>query len=582
VDRPEGSDTLISKKEICPKCGKDNLALYADGHTHCFTAGCGHHSGTTGQPTSSGFKASAVVSSDLLPITVPSQGFQKRRLEPTTLRKYGVGEAGYSGQTVQAYPYTDASGQVVAQKVRLPNKDFGVVKGEGYEGLEKCQLFGQSVYGDRFDKQVVITEGELDALSVAQALDFKVAVVSINTGAGNAAKCLKQNYLWLDRFADIVLWFDDDQPGRDAAEECAKLFKVGKVRLAKAAGHKDASDVLQADRPGDIRTTIYGAATWRPKGIVNAKDSTSSITAPKEKTPFYNWPASMPKLQEMTGGIYPGDVTYIVAGTGVGKSALLRETEYALIQQDVKIGVLSFEDTKRDAMLGIMSVHESERLHLIPLPDPDDAAGMEAYDKRMLRVHHEVFGSGLIELFDPETAEWSLEAIMGYVRYLAKGLDCKGVIIDPLSFIASGIDLSADERRVLDMVAGELAKLAKELGIFLIIAHHLKRTQGVPHEEGAPTSLNELRSSGGMANFATGVIGQERNNQAEGDGWRVTQTRILKPIRRTGKSGLADVLYYGEDGRLVPSTIPFPPIGKPSGEGAPTRSQPFGAVSTDY
>jgi hypothetical protein len=258
----------------------------------------------------------------------------------------------------------------------------------------------------------------------------------------------------------------------------------------------------------------------------------------------------------------------MVAGTGVGKSTGLREIQYHLVEQLVKIGVLSFEDTIKDAKFGLMSIAAGERLQLKEQPDPDDIKAMEAYNAYMLKVHERVFGPGLVELFDPQTAEWAMEAILGYVRYCAKALDCKVIFLDPISFVAAGIDLTADERRTLDYVAKEFAKLAKELDIAIIISHHLKRTSGIPHEEGAPTSLNELRSSGGLANFATAVIGWERNNQAAGDAWRVTQSRIIKPIRRTGKSGLADVLYYGEDGRLISSPIPFPPIGKPDGHDA--------------
>jgi len=133
-------------------------------------------------------------------------------------------------------------------------------------------------------------------------------------------------------------------------------------------------------------------------------------------------------------------------------------------------------------------------------------------------------------------------------------------------------------------VAAEFAKLAKELSIHLEISHHLKRKDGgVPHEEGAPTSLNELRSSGGLANFAMCVVGWERNNQAAGDAWRVTQSRVIKPLRRVGKSGLADILYYQENGRYVKSTIPFPPIGKPDGGGDTSsgKHRGFSPASTE-
>ncbi|GEL44697.1 hypothetical protein MEX01_52880 [Methylorubrum extorquens] len=61
----------------------------------------------------------------------------------------------------------------------------------------------------------------------------------------------------------------------------------------------------------------------------------------------------------------------------------------------------------------------------------------------------------------------------------------------------------------------DLAALTKELGVHLQVTHHFTRPEGTAHEEGAQTSLNQVRRSGGIANFATYVIGHERNQQAE-------------------------------------------------------------------
>lgn len=586
TEYPDGHDEVISKGP-CPKChSDDNLVTYGDGHQHCYSPGCGHYVGPSegGTRKSSGSTpSSSSRASTLLDPHHPSSEFsalRSRGLTVDTLQKFGVFLGGLNGKKVQVYPYYTQAGDYQLQKVRLPDKEFTVLKGSDAPSLNKCRLFGWHVFGDKFDRQVVVTEGELDAISVAQATDFKLAAVSVNTGAGAAMKSIKENYLWLDRFDEIILWFDDDEAGREATEEVAALFEVGKVRIAKAQGYKDASDVLQANKPGDIKMALYRAVAWRPQGIVNAKENPSDVAAPRERIVSFNYPPCMVNLQEMTDGMHLGEVIYHVAGTGVGKSTGLREIQHHLLEQGVKIGILNFEDTIREAKLGLMSIRASRRLNLETIPDVEDTVALDAYDARMFELHASIFGGGLVELFDPQSAEWSMKAILGYVRYCAKALDCKVIFIDPISFIAAGISLSDDERRVLDKIAGDLARMCKELNIHIQIAHHLKRTQGVPHEEGAPTSLNELRSSGALANFAMGVIGHERNNQANGDAWRVIQTRIIKPIRRTGKSGIADVLYYGEDGRLVQSPFPFPPIGKPK-EGEDT-TRGFSDVSHDY
>lgn len=482
------------------------------------------------------------------------------------MRKYGVFLGAYSGGMHQVYPYYDELGSVAVQKLRFPDKSFVALKAEGAPGLGKCQLFGRHVYGDKFDRQVIITEGELDALSVAQVMDFKCAVVSVNSGAQGAAACLKANYLWLDRFEDIVLWLDDDEPGREAAEECAKLFKVGKVRIAKAPGFKDASDVLQANQPGDIKSAIYAAAKWRPQGIVNAADNSSDVCAPTEDDHMfaYHWP--WPELDGFLGLILPGQVVYHVAGTGVGKTTGVIHIIHTILEQGGKVAYFSFEGTRRETKIGLLTVKKGIRLDIEPLPDED-----------MIRIHDEVFGHKRLELFDPETAEWSMEAIEGYLRYCAKALDCQVFIIDPLSFVVAGMSQSDDERRALDTVSRNVAAMAKELGIHVQISHHLSRPQGTAHEEGAPTSIGQVRGSGGIANFASIVIGHERNQQAGGEDYLLTQLRSLKNRPRSRTGPMLTLEYSLETGQLQPTNRPFPSPGKSEGH----DHKPFQAVTGD-
>jgi DNA helicase/primase-like protein/Toprim domain-containing protein/DnaB helicase-like protein len=545
----EGSDTVLSKGP-CPKCGShDNLVTYTDGHAHCFGMGCGYYikapkGGSPEAPTHHDH-----VTGSLLHHGSEHPSIKSRGLDAKTLTRYGYFVAKYNGKDVWVAPYYTLAGDLALQKLRFPDKSFVVLKGTAGVGINECQLFGRHVYGDRYDRRLVVTEGELDALSVAQALQFKTAVVSVNSGAGTAAKCLKANYLWADRFDEIVLWFDADQPGRDAMEECAKLFKVGKVKLANAGeGFKDASDLLQAHLPGDIEAAIYKAQAWRPRGIINAGDTPEDVLAPRlddENAWSYPWPWAM--VTDKVGPMLPGQVIYHVAGTGVGKTTALAEVEYALLRAGCKLGHMGFEDTRRDVKLRLMGVASNHRLDLDPFEDAEMAA-----------VHQDLFGSHQMELFDPETAEWTIEAILGYVRYLAKALDCRVIFMDPLSFIVAGMPGEMDERRALDRVSRDLAALAKELAVCLHVSHHLTRPEGVGHEEGAPTSLKEVRGSGGIANFATEVFGYERNQQAEGDGFLVTQVRCLKNRPRSITGIVGSLKYSLETGRLSPTADRFP------------------------
>lgn len=548
---PDGNDEVLHKGPC--ECGSsDGKATYRDGHTHCFV--CGTTASGAGAEASvdrgGSRRGVAAVPGLLRPGEGAFDKLAKRGLEAATLRKFGYFKAPFSGQMVQVAPLYDMDGEACTQKVRFPNKDFLALYGTDPKvAPTNCQLFGRHVFGDRFDKKVVVTGGEIDAMTVAQVADFKYPCVSVNSGEGNAVKDLKANYLWLDRFEEIILWLDNDEVGLASMEDCAKLFKVGKVRIAKAPeGFKDASDLMQADRPGDITSAVYTATAWRPKGIKNAADLGADVCAPTEESTSFAFEWVWPELQAAFGPIVPGQVVYHVAGTGIGKTTAVAELEYDLIhRQGAKCFHLGFEDTRRDVLLRLLGVHTSLRLDISPL---DDAA--------MLKLHAEVFGSRLLDVFDPETAEWTVEAIMGYVRFCVKALDCQIGFLDPLSFIAAGLEKGDDERRTLDKVSRDLAAIAKELGVHLQVTHHLTRPMGKAHEEGAQTSLNQVRGSGGIANFASIVIGHERNQQAEGDQALITRLRGLKNRPRSKTGPLINLAYSLETGRLLPTNEPFP------------------------
>ena len=155
-----------------------------------------------------------------------------RGLREETPEPLRVFHPGGQGPPLHLAPFYDQSGNMVYQKYRhAKDKEFWWVPSEmRCHAPHECLLFGQQAWGDKFDRMVVVTEGELDAMSVAQATKFKVPAVSILPGVTSAVKALKANYRWLDRFETIVLWLDNDEPGQAVLPDCASLFEPGKVK----------------------------------------------------------------------------------------------------------------------------------------------------------------------------------------------------------------------------------------------------------------------------------------------------------------------------------------------------------------
>jgi twinkle protein len=94
--------------------------------------------------------------------------------------------------------------------------------------------------------------------------------------------------------------------------------------------------------------------------------------------------------------------------------------------------------------------------------------------------------------------------------------------------------------------------MVQETNIALFAVSHLKRPDGKGHEEGAATSLAQLRGSGSIAQLSDIVIGAERNGQADEENERnTTRIRVLKN-RYSGLTGPACSLLYTKDtGRML-------------------------------
>ncbi|CAH0343737.1 toprim domain-containing protein [Rhizobium sp. CECT 9324] len=556
----DGSGTVISKG-YCADCqSKDNLATYADGHQFCFSPGCGLKKKAEHGMEDTTYEHKPRPKANQLPFTTAHmpEGLKKRRLKLETLSRSGYFVHKENGKTLHVCNYYSQTGELAYQKFRDQEKNFWFVPMmDNPPKIWECQLFGQTIYGDKFDKKVVVIEGEIDKMTAAQAANWKLAVVSVPAGVGSALQAVKANYRWLDRFEEVIFWMDGDDPGQKVIPDLCALFP-GKAKTIKVEGFKDASDMAQAGREGDIYGAIWSAVQYTPEGIVNAALCADDMNEPEgEMIAEFPWPI----VQENTRGIREGEVTYHVAGTGIGKTSQIVEIQDLLLQRGIKFGVMRFEDTRRKAQLDLMSLRAGRRLHLDPLPVEE-----------MKELHTAVFGAGQVELFDPEKARWDFESIQGYLRYMVMALGCKVVFIDPLSFIVAGTN-ERDERKALDKVAYEFAQFVKHTKANLQIAHHLTRPEGKAHEEGAEISVNQIRGSGGIANFSMLIMGYERNQQGERPD--LTRIRVLK-CRWTGWTGIADTLRWDPElGRQIVTDEPYPDS---KGNDAPA----FGPVEKEY
>jgi twinkle protein len=210
-----------------------------------------------------------------------------------------------------------------------------------------------------------------------------------------------------------------------------------------------------------------------------------------------------------------------------------------------KIGCLFIEESVERTAEGFMGVDLSTPVHL---PHSAVKRGDDEYKESFDRV----FGDGQIMVMDASfDTGATVDQIVARVRFMAKALDCKVVVLDHISILVSAGQFG-DERKALDEIMTKLRTLTQDTGIVLFAVSHLKRPEGKAHEEGAVTSVSQLRGSASIAQLSDFVIGLERNGQADDETERnTTSIRVLKN-RFSGITGPAGaVLYKPDTGRLL-------------------------------
>lgn len=526
-ERPEAN---FVEHVPCDKCGSsDAAALYDDGHTFCFS--CGVYAREEDAPT----EAIATRAPPAVPRAGLLEGGLAQALTTRGIRKETCAKFSYlvgrdrSGKAVQIATYRDRSGAVVAQKLRYADKSFtwtGTPKG--------VALFGEHLWAGG-GKKIVVTEGEIDCLSVSHIQNDKWPVVSLPNGAQAAAKSIAKSLEFLDTFDQVILFFDNDEVGQEAAKEAAAVLPPGKALIANLnAKYKDANDALKAGDSEAISQAIWNAKPYRPDGLVSLSDLRDELLKPVE----WGLPYWDDRLTKATYGRRMGEVVGIGAGTGIGKTDwIMQQVAFDVMELKLPVGLIFLEQQPKETGQRLAGKIDGVRYH-VPDSGADPDKMMETVDKI----------APFVTLYDSfGQTDW--DVVKAKIRYMAHSLDTKVFYLDHLTALAD----TEDEKGSLEQIMKELAGLANELKVWILFVSHLTTPEGKPHEEGGRVMIRHFKGSRAIGFWSYFMFGLERNQQADDDEVKQTTTfRILKD-RYTGQS-TGNTYLYGYDfdlGRLI-------------------------------
>jgi len=308
----------------------------------------------------------------------------KRGLTKQTLRKYGVGLGTYNfpgngndGKWVKAdcvtFPWIMKASEVHEQEVlrgsyfsewkdrnkkgeTSNNDDYFVTRRLKARALEQKSwqrldppgggwgLFGWHTVPDD-SKEIVLTEGEYDAMAVYQATGRP------SVSLPNGCRSLPVEVLpMLEKFEKVYLWMDNDGPGREGAELFAKKIGVNRCLLIQPGpsvdgepAPKDANEALL--RGMDLEAMILDAQVLPHDRIITFSEIRSQVLDEMLNPDQYaGVPVpSLPELTKILKGFRRGEVTVLTGSTGAGKTTFLGQLSLDFAENNVNTLWGSFE-----------------------------------------------------------------------------------------------------------------------------------------------------------------------------------------------------------------------------------------------
>jgi hypothetical protein len=261
---------------------------------------------------------------------LPIRGFKEREITKSVTDFFGVrAEISADGTVAKHfYPYGDK-----AYKCRV------VAEKEFYWIGKSDELFGRDKFSSD-GRRLIITEGELDAMSIAQAAFAKYSkiypVVSLPSSSGT--KSLLKHRDWVRSFSEVVLCLDQDEAGQKCLAECIKIIGAEKIKIVKLPV-KDASDMLVAKGAPALMTAVFEAGRYTPAGIVSKEEVWKALVEynDAESLPY---PPCLEGLNSKLKGMRLGEIALFISGTGcfgLGTEILMANGAIKMVE-DIIVG----------------------------------------------------------------------------------------------------------------------------------------------------------------------------------------------------------------------------------------------------
>lgn len=309
--------------------------------------------------------------------------------------------------------------------------------------------------------EVIITEGEYDAMAVHQAT--KMPAISLPNGARSLPVTLLP---LLERFKRIYLWMDDDVPGQEGARIFAQKLGIGRclivsTRNGSSSGPKDANDALREGL--DLKAMVKNARPIPHKQIMTFDDIRLQVqrefTNPLQVAGIQS--KLLPSLTNTLKGHRPGELSVFTGPTGMGKTTLLSLLSLDFAMQGVSTLWGSFELSNIRLVKKMLNQYAGKNF-----ADPENLKEFDfvADSFRELPLY-------LLRFWGSTSVEEVIEA-MEYAVYVH---DVRHVVLDNLQFMCGGRAAGLDKFQVLDHAIEQFRCFASHKNVHISLVIHPRK-----------------------------------------------------------------------------------------------------------
>lgn len=459
---------------------------------------------------------------------------ESRGISAVTAEKYQI-TVHKERENVLVFPFLDEKGQM--QYIKYRKTDFNQARDQNKEWCESnCKpiLFGMYQCNPE-NKTLVLTEGQIDSLSVAEAgIENAVSVPSGKNGFTWVPYC----WDWLQQFDALIVFGDCERGEITLLDDMKKRFHgaVKVVQQQDYRGCKDANELLLRHGKQAVREAVGNAKVIPVQQVEELADvkTVDLLSLPKIPTGI----AGLDKI--LSGGIYYGQVAVLTGKRGDGKSTFGSQ----ILANALNVGKTVFAYSgelpdyhfKRWIDLQIAGKH-----NIIDRSGKDGNISYYLPDSKAREISE--WYRGRAYLFDNQASEdGELESLLEIIEKSVKQYGIDLVMLDNL-MTALDIDMSVDLYRAQSKFVDKLVKMAKRLNVAVILVVHPRKNSY------SKDDTDEVSGSADITNKVDIVMTYKRNGSIDFSTVNMQNERFLtvSKNRLTGKLAVKDdaiALHY--------------------------------------